>query len=494
MRPLPSLLTVALLLACGASRAAAEDAPTTRLPVPDDLRVTGEESWYGIYFGTTKIGWALKQVGPLEKGGVTVLRSRHVLFIRTQSDGKIKTTRTEQRRIYDLGPPHALRGASSLTRRDDFVRRIVVRNEGGTLSAEITEAEDKRRLAIPGPVPTFADETTPAAWLRGNRRVGETLRHRTLDLTKLRVGVSELRITALENAPGRYAGELVSAAGDRDRVRYDARGVMLATKMMGVMEVRREPRATAQRLDDALDPSEQGEAKIDRGIGQAEYVRGLIVRVRGTGADRVRSGPGQTAVYDPATRALTLRIGAKLTPPVKAEAKEIGEALEESAVYPIHHRVVQALAKETIAKATSTREQVDALVDFVKEFVIDSHTTDPLTALDILADQRGDCNEHALLFATLARAAGIPAREVYGLIYKDDNKRVFGRHTWNEVVIDGVWVPVDPMWGEMDLSAAHIRLGVKDAGPDLRLALAGAQMELVSVQRDPVPGDARGGN
>jgi hypothetical protein len=48
------------------------------------------------------------------------------------------------------------------------------------------------------------------------------------------------------------------------------------------------------------------------------------------------------------------------------------------------------------------------------------------------------------------------------------------------------------MWGETDLSAAHVRLGVRDSGPDLRLALAGARMELVSVERDPVPGDAAG--
>jgi hypothetical protein len=72
---------------------------------------------------------------------------------------------------------------------------------------------------------------------------------------------------------------------------------------------------------------------------------------------------------------------------------------------------------------------------------------------------------------------------VYGLIYKNDQKRLFGRHVWNEVVIDGVWVPVDTLWGEMTVSAARVRLGAKDSGPDLRLALAGARMDVVSLQR-----------
>ena len=45
-----------------------------------------------------------------------------------------------------------------------------------------------------------------------------------------------------------------------------------------LLEARRESREQAQRLDAALDPSERGEVTIDRRIGEAEYVRNLVVR------------------------------------------------------------------------------------------------------------------------------------------------------------------------------------------------------------------------
>ena len=47
-------------------------------------------------------------------------------------------------------------------------------------------------------------------------------------------------------------------------------------------------------------------------------------------------------------------------------------------------------------------------------------TADPLTVADIMEKKSGDCTEHALLFVTLARALGIPAREVSGIYYADE--------------------------------------------------------------------------
>lgn len=485
------LLTAALALGVLQTGLGADDAPR-RLPVPRDLLETGQTTWYGIYFGKTKVGWALRQIGPLEKRGERFLRSRYVLHMRTKSGKQVKTTRVERRKIFDLAPPRALRSASVHTHRGAFEKQVVVSRSPDGLVATITEGDERRRLPVRGALPTFADETTPAAWLRSRPAVGATLRYHTFDVSGLRIGSSTLRITGHADAERRHLrADLVTAAGDRDRVVYDASGILLSTKMMGLLEARRESREQAQRLDAALDPSERGEVTIDRRIGQAEYVRNLVVRVRGPGAESIRSAPGQAAAYDAKTQTLTLRIGPRVAPVVRATPAEIQRALAEDATYPIRHRVIAALAKETAAKGKTAREKVEALLLFVQEFVIDSHTVDPLTVLDILADQRGDCNEHALLFTTLARAAGIPAREVYGLIYKDDNRRTFGRHAWNEVVIDGVWVPVDPMWGEMTLSAAHVRLGAKGEGPDRRLALAGARLEVLSLDREPPPS---GGN
>ncbi len=78
------------------------------------------------------------------------------------------------------------------------------------------------------------------------------------------------------------------------------------------------------------------------------------------------------------------------------------------------------------------------------------------SALQVLEKRVGDCNEHAVLFVALARAAGLPARTVVGLVPVDGR---FYYHAWAEVYL-GDWVAVDPMLDEFPAGAAHVRFGV----------------------------------
>ena len=89
----------------------------------------------------------------------------------------------------------------------------------------------------------------------------------------------------------------------------------------------------------------------------------------------------------------------------------------------------------------------------------DEHLLVSLPVFEIIKQRRGDCSEHALLFTALARASGIPAREVLGLTYLNDGLQAFGWHAWCEVAVNGQWVPVDPTWLEFDIDATHISMG-----------------------------------
>jgi len=75
-------------------------------------------------------------------------------------------------------------------------------------------------------------------------------------------------------------------------------------------------------------------------------------------------------------------------------------------------------------------------------------------ARDVLQSRAGDCNEHAALFAALARASGIPTKLAVGTIYIDGR---FYYHAWNEVFV-GQWIAVDPTYGQMPADATHIKL------------------------------------
>jgi transglutaminase-like putative cysteine protease len=76
------------------------------------------------------------------------------------------------------------------------------------------------------------------------------------------------------------------------------------------------------------------------------------------------------------------------------------------------------------------------------------------SATDVLQTMEGDCNEHAVLYAALCRAVGIPCKICVGLVYRDG---YFWYHAWNKVFI-GAWVPVDATFGQFPIDATHIKL------------------------------------
>ena len=84
------------------------------------------------------------------------------------------------------------------------------------------------------------------------------------------------------------------------------------------------------------------------------------------------------------------------------------------------------------------------------------------TAVEALHNKTGDCTEHALLLATLGRAAGIPTRVALGLAY--NNERFLGRrfvfvpHAWVQAWVGDRWQSFDSGLG--DFNAGYITLGL----------------------------------
>jgi transglutaminase-like putative cysteine protease len=93
-------------------------------------------------------------------------------------------------------------------------------------------------------------------------------------------------------------------------------------------------------------------------------------------------------------------------------------------------------------------------------------TTKFSTATEVLERGHGDCKDHAVLFVTLARAAGIPARTVHGFAYGGDcEPRSFFRHVWAEVHDGRQWVSVDPTLDQVFVAATHIARTCDELGP-----------------------------
>jgi transglutaminase-like putative cysteine protease len=88
---------------------------------------------------------------------------------------------------------------------------------------------------------------------------------------------------------------------------------------------------------------------------------------------------------------------------------------------------------------------------------------------------RGDCTEHAVLTAALARSLGIPARVVLGLaIVQPGGRYAAMGHAWAELRDGDRWVIADAALGPLSQGTRYLPLGLlEDEGPGYLLSLAG---------------------
>ncbi len=94
----------------------------------------------------------------------------------------------------------------------------------------------------------------------------------------------------------------------------------------------------------------------------------------------------------------------------------------------------------------------------------------------VAASGEGDCTEHAVLLAALARASGYPARIVFGNLILDHDERLsaFG-HAWTEIHDEGAWQIRDatlPVEVPARRQGRYIPLGsLTEEGPSYVLSL-----------------------
>lgn len=148
--------------------------------------------------------------------------------------------------------------------------------------------------------------------------------------------------------------------------------------------------------------------------------------------------------------------------PLTAEMKEYLQATEEFDCTDEEIRKASADAVKNadtpIARGRAIRDWVDAHLVFKTLAVSDG------TASEVLRARKGDCTEHTALLVAMARAAGIPARPVSGLVGADlGNGHILGFHEWAQLYLHGRWVDFDAAIPGDPAIAARIALFFGDA-------------------------------
>jgi Transglutaminase-like superfamily len=101
--------------------------------------------------------------------------------------------------------------------------------------------------------------------------------------------------------------------------------------------------------------------------------------------------------------------------------------------------------REALRKAHGAHPTVAQLVAFTDGHIAKKNLSRGFDIASVVARRgEGDCTEHAVLLAALARASGYPARVVTGLalVQLDGGPQAFG-HAWAELHVGGRWTLAD---------------------------------------------------
>lgn len=460
MRPAIVALWLWLLYVQYSQPQAPETDPAAGVSLAGEARE--KEEWMGVYIDDRKVGYARRRFAPGEGGSRFEERS----FLRLSVLDTEQVVRTELRG--SVGPDLQLRSFTLTLRSGAGALEAEGRVEDRELDLKVSAngEESRQRFVLNDPI--YVPSTAREHLVRSGLRLGRDLTVSVFDPSSMQNHPLHLSVVALE-ANG--------SAAPVWRVREQFRGIETTVWLSERGEVLREQgpmgfTAVRETRETALTGGwKEGEgfdlmaaiAVPAEELANPRALQRLEVRIEGLASVKLPVDARQRVAGD---RVIIEREenGGSFILPYRGEDWQT--ELAATPFLQADHPRLQAKAAEILNGETDARGAAGRLRSWIYRELEKVPTASIPNALQALAMGEGDCNEHAVLFAALARAAGLPARVVAGTVYSDG---VFLYHAWNEVWLGSSWVSVDATMDQMPADATHIKL--VEGGPETHVAL-----------------------
>lgn len=439
------------------------------------------EQWFGLYIHGKKVGYAsiaLRPAAAGEPGGLVWTVSAR---LRAGTAGAASDVDLAEQRFYQRAAPYRLLELRARDRSASGQVERRYRREGEQFVASqvvdgVAQAERRIAASAETALAVLDQQAVDPAALRAGMSATVSEFDADGERDKLTaVKVVEIRRQRLSGLDTEVAVLSTRSEGEEaeSQTVIAAGPVVLSASLGAGIDLRWEEKEQAERDVAGFDMVADA-VPVDRPLGDPAAIRELHLRVALPGPLRLRDAPNQELTRRPDGAfevALFSRPGLPVLPSERRAALAVTSSVDAG------DPALAELARTVTAGASDPAARVERLVDWTYRNLEKDLASNLTTASQVLAHRQGDCTEHALLFVALARAAGIPAREVSGLVYMGDGYQRFGWHAWAEVELAGRWVQVDPSWGEPLANATHLTLGVGDDS-DWVAALGGLEIQV----------------
>ena len=421
-------------------------------------RVAARDSWMSIFHNQRRIGYAHRRLNPGAAG--YELKEKIVMRINTMGMVQDISMRTRADLHADF----------SLDRFDYEIRSGVFQ-----FHAQGTAAEDVLRIhtVTAGHRRSFDVPLKKKVYLTAallDRLQGEPLTPGDRYTFEIFDPASMAQASVTAEVVGREQLQLAGASVPATRISMGLRGMTQTAwiaangellRERGLLGMRLEKTTPEEALSDlgaaTADLTEAAAVTPSRPVLDPQDLDVLRVRIGGTHADRLPVKGGRQSFAD---GILTVRREnlADLPPmPRPEELQPLEQAfLKPEALIQSDHERIRSLVRSVLGDPppSAPLDQARQLMDWIGRHIEKRPVLSMPDALSTLENRMGDCNEHAMLFAAMARSAGIPARVEAGLVYM---RGKFYYHAWNLLFL-GQWVTADALFGQLPADVTHLRL------------------------------------
>lgn len=457
--------------------------PAADPAVPAALETS--ESWLGLYLGDgQRIGFVHLVRRPerrQERAGVALQATAELRARLFEAPARVRLTGTLWRALEQARGEIDARVSS-----EGHDVRLTGRIENGELRAMLRSGGEMVPVRVPVAADLLGTDPTLLELRLPDLAPGEEATVRGLDPLTLRPTVVRVRregddTIALAGTPTPVRRLAVEAGGTRLTAWVDRDGEIVGAATPWGLELRRISRQEALTEGAAAELA-AAVAVVPSGARPRRGARRMVVRPGGLDAGdalptddtQVALASGEIAITAPEPGGLPGR--------GRAADAALAPFLAADPLVQSDHPRVRSLAAEITGSERDPWRRALAVHRWVERNIHKRPVLGLPSALDVLARREGDCNEHTVLFAALARAAGVPTSLAIGVVWSDELEG-FAYHAWPEVWV-GRWVWMDPTLGQPVADATHVKLlsGGIESWPRVLAFLGRLQLEVVEVE------------
>ena len=203
----------------------------------------------------------------------------------------------------------------------------------------------------------------------------------------------------------------------------------------------------------ALDLIAQTAVPVEAPIAEPQRRESLKVRLAGFNLNHFPLGGRRQRLVGDTLEIRREDLGAIGSYRLPKSGAQYAAYLQPSPFVQSDHPQIRALARKILKKEKDALKAAVKIKDWVYRELAKEPTVSIPNALEVLQTKRGDCNEHTVLFTALARAVGIPAKTVVGVVYL---RGAFYYHAWSEIWV-GEWVSLDSVLNQFPADVTHVK-------------------------------------